>query len=129
MIRFLLLILVLFLVACDVLDPEARRAALHLPPAGFKGNAIQGNKLFDTNCSSCHGGAAAGTTQGPALVHNIYRPSHHADYAIHMAVRDGVRQHHWHFGDMPAIPQITPEEVAHIIAYLRREQSKAGIID
>ena len=127
--KYLVFSFVFFLAACEAPDPEARRAALHLPPPGFKGEAAQGSKLFVTNCSSCHGNSALGTAQGPALINNVYRPAHHADFAVHMAVRDGVRQHHWNFGDMPAIPQITPEETAHVIAYIRQEQSKAEITE
>jgi len=125
--KYLLLSFAIFLTACEAPDPEASRAALHLPPEGFVGDANQGSALFETNCSSCHGINAQGTEQGPPLVNNVYRTAHHADFAFHMAVRDGVRQHHWGFGDMPAAPQITPEQTAHVIAYIRQEQSKAGI--
>lgn len=125
--KYLLFSLVIFLTACEAPDPAARHAALHLPPEGFVGDAAQGRALFVTNCSSCHGSNGQGTEQGPPLVDNVYRPAHHADFAFHMAVRDGVRQHHWGFGDMPAVPQITAEQTAHVIAYIRQEQSKAGI--
>lgn len=124
---FLLFSFILILAGCEAPDPEARRAALHLPPPGFIGNPVQGSDLFVSNCSSCHGNNATGTEQGPPLINNIYRNAHHADYAFHMAVRDGVRQHHWGFGDMPAVPQISAEETAHVISYIRQEQSKAGI--
>lgn len=122
-----MVVLVLFLTACEAPDPETRRAALHLPPPGFKGNSTEGRNLFVSNCSSCHGNNAQGTEQGPSLIDNVYRNAHHADFAFHMAVRDGVRQHHWGFGDMPAVPKITAKETAHVIAYIRQEQSKAGI--
>lgn len=125
--KCLLFSLTIFLTACEAPDPEARRAALHLPPEGFVGDAAQGRALFATNCATCHGINAQGTGQGPALVDKVYRPAHHADFAFHMAVRDGVRQHHWGFGDMPAAPQVTPEQTAHVIAYIRQEQSTAGI--
>ena len=32
----------LIITACDGLDPEARRMAMHLPPVGFKSDAEQG---------------------------------------------------------------------------------------
>jgi hypothetical protein len=47
--------------------------------------------------------------------------------AFQIAVKNGVRSHHWQFGDMPPIPLVTPDSVAHIIAYIRREQQKAVI--
>lgn len=124
--KVFLLGLVIFLAACEAPDPEARRAALHLPPPGFKADAAQGKDLFLANCSACHGNNAKGTEQGPALISKVYRPAHHADFAVHMAVRDGVRAHHWDFGDMPAVPQITPEQTAHVIAYIRQDRQKQG---
>ncbi len=120
------LFLSLLVVACDSGDPLARRQALHLPPPGFKGVASQGVALFQENCSNCHGSNGLGTEQGPPLIHPAYNPKHHADLAFHMAVRDGVKPHHWQFGEMPALPDITPEETEHIIAYIRQQQRSAG---
>jgi len=57
----------------------------------------------------------------------VYRPGHHADLAFHFAVRDGVKQHHWPFGDMPPQPGVTPEQVGHAIACVRALQRQAGI--
>ena len=59
-----------------------------------------GNQLFHANCAHCHGHGALGTNQGPPLVHQAYRSGHHADLTFNWAVKDGARQHHWHFGDM-----------------------------
>jgi hypothetical protein len=47
--------------------------------------------------------------------------------AFQIAAKNGVRSHHWQFGDMPPILLVTPDSVAHIIAYIRREQQKAVI--
>lgn len=124
--RFTLAALLL-LAACEAPDPEERRASQHLPPPGFKGEPAQGAALFATYCQACHGAAGTGTDQGPPLVDKVYQTQHHADFAFHMAVRDGVRQHHWAFGDMPAVADITPEQTEHIVAFIRREQLKAGI--
>ncbi len=124
---YLVLILPLVLVACEGLDPEERRKAMHLPPVGFKGNVQQGRVLFNQYCAACHGPGGWGTQQGPPLVHQVYRPAHHADLTFHFAVRDGVRSHHWNFGDMKPLPDVTPEATEHIIAYVRREQRKSGI--
>jgi len=99
-----------------------------LPPPGFVGDPVQGKALFATRCTTCHGLKARGTTQGPPLVHEIYHPSHHADLAFHLAVRNGVKAHHWHFGDMPAQEGFTPEQVGHMSAWVRLEQRKAGIL-
>lgn len=117
----------LFLVACSDRSPEERRAALHLPPPGFKGDTTKGRELFTQYCAVCHGQAGGGTDQGPPLVNAIYRPAHHADLAFHLAVKSGVKAHHWHFGDMKPLYDVTPEMTAHIIAYVRQAQRQANI--
>lgn len=115
------------LAACDLGDAEARRQRLHLPPPGFQGNATDGKGQYGQYCVSCHGQGGEGSDQGPALVHAVYTPSHHADLAFHLAVRDGVKQHHWRFGDMPPLPDLSPEATEHIVTYIRQLQRQAGI--
>jgi hypothetical protein len=70
----------------------------------------------------CHGKSLLGTETGPSLLDNTYRPSHHADLSFYYAVKSGVRQHHWKFGDMPMITGLSPERVSDIIAYVRQQQ-------
>lgn len=90
--------------------------------------AGRGRGLFDDACAVCHGENAAGRDGiAPPLVHVIYEPGHHADGAFFLAAARGVRQHHWSFGDMPAVPDVTPQEVAAIIAYVRALQRANGI--
>ena len=86
----------------------------------------QGKTLFEQNCSVCHGPAGDGTTQGPPLVHIIYEPSHHADAAFVLAARNGVRAHHWRFGDMAPLPGVTDEMVLEIVGYIRWLQREVG---
>jgi hypothetical protein len=64
---------------------------------------------------------------GPPLVHKIYEPSHHADFAFQKAVQSGVRSHHWGFGNMPPVEGITAAEIAMIITYVRTLQVANGI--
>lgn len=90
--------------------------------------AGRGRDLFDQSCAGCHGENAAGRDGiAPPLVHVVYEPGHHADGAFFLAAARGVRQHHWSFGDMPAVPDVTPQEVAAIIAYVRALQRANGI--
>ena len=77
--------------------------------------------------AACHGANAAGTEAGPPLVHKIYEPSHHGDYAFEMAVANGVRAHHWRFGDMPPQPAMTKADLQNVIAYVREVQRANGI--
>ena len=112
---------------CDDWGREQARERLHLPPYGFEGDPIQGREPYEHVCANCHGIGGTGTEQGPPLVHQVYAPAHHPDTAFHLAVKQGVRQHHWQFGDMPAVDGLTPEQVAHIAAYIRQRQRLAGI--
>lgn len=89
---------------------------------------IAGEAAFNDNCASCHGRNAAGQ-QGvaPPLVHKIYEPGHHGDEAFVRAARQGVRAHHWPFGNMPPVRGITDTEIDGIIAYIRTLQRANGI--
>jgi len=127
MIKKLSLVFLFLLSACDGGPGEGGSNPLHLPPQGFVGDSIKGKALYARNCQACHGNNGLGTNQGPPLVHNIYNPRHHADLAFHFAVRNGVRSHHWKFGDMKPIPILSPEDVGHIVRYVREIQRKAGI--
>lgn len=86
-----------------------------------------GRTVFDANCAVCHGPNASGSDQGPPLVHRIYEPSHHGDMAFLLAARQGVRAHHWRFGNMPAIDSVSEDEVVLVTAYIRALQRANGI--
>ncbi len=88
----------------------------------------EGEATFNNFCSRCHGAQGRGTDKGPPLVHKIYEPSHHADMAFQRAAAQGVRAHHWKFGNMPKIEGATPEDVTKIIGYVRWLQRQAGIM-
>jgi mono/diheme cytochrome c family protein len=87
-----------------------------------------GEAKFKANCARCHGERGIGTKQGPPLVHKIYEPNHHGDLAFQRAATNGVRAHHWSFGDMPRIETVTPDDVAQITQYVRWLQRQAGIM-
>lgn len=86
-----------------------------------------GEALFNAHCARCHGLSAAGTDQGPSLLWRIYAPSHHSDESFYLAVRQGVRAHHWRFGHMLPIHEVAQDEVPPIIAYVRWLQQQAGV--
>jgi mono/diheme cytochrome c family protein len=87
----------------------------------------EGEQKFNANCSACHGIGGVGTTQGPSFLHKIYEPNHHGDAAFQRAAANGVKAHHWQFGDMPKIDAVKPEDVDHITKYVRWLQKQAGI--
>lgn len=86
-----------------------------------------GAAIFERRCAECHGREAKGTDKGPPLVDKIYEPSHHGDASFYLAVRQGVRSHHWPFGDMPPVEGVADEEIAQIVSYVRGLQKAAGI--
>ena len=111
-------------------DPEDTTAAvedgtINIPE--LSETAQLGEALFNENCVGCHGDNSTGTGNGPPLVHVIYEPSHHADISFVLAARNGVRAHHWQFGNMPAQPQVDEEEVLTIVQYVRELQRANGI--
>ncbi len=87
-----------------------------------------GKRAFDAVCAACHGANAQGK-QGvaPPLVHKIYEPNHHGDMAFVLAAQNGVRAHHWRFGNMPAVEGVTQRDVLNIVAYVRALQRENGI--
>jgi mono/diheme cytochrome c family protein len=87
----------------------------------------EGEQKFNTSCSTCHGIGGVGTTQGPPFVHKVYEPNHHGDEAFRRAAANGVKAHHWQFGDMPKIDAVKPDDVDHIVKYVRWLQKQAGI--
>jgi cytochrome c len=117
------------------LSVQAQGWQVPQPSPGLMPNPATGKPLFEKFCAACHGvdlkgsenGLQKGSQSGPPLLHRIYEPSHHADAAFQLAVKNGVRAHHWQFGDMAPVPQVSPDDVAHITAYVRAEQRKVGI--
>jgi mono/diheme cytochrome c family protein len=123
----ILVVLALAALAACAGDKREPRPASAPPPPPTPAELATGEQLFDAGCAACHGDAARGTAIGPPLVHIFYEPSHHSDAAFHLAVRNGVVAHHWNYGDMPSQPNVSPEQMTEIIAYIRWLQRNAGI--
>ncbi len=97
-------------------------------PETLSSNAQIGKTVFESACASCHGVNAVGQLEvAPPLVHVIYEPSHHGDEAFQRAVANGVRGHHWPFGNMPPVDGLTRGDVQMIVAYIRELQRANGI--
>lgn len=97
-------------------------------PASFSEQEQMGQRAFDAACASCHGTNAQGRQNiAPPLVHKIYEPNHHGDASFLLAAQNGVRAHHWRFGDMPPVQGVTRAEVMDIVAYVRALQRENGI--
>ncbi|MGE4610017.1 MAG: cytochrome c [Paracoccaceae bacterium] len=89
--------------------------------------AQSGEIAFNENCAACHGKNAAGTDQGPPLIHKFYGAKRHADFAFVIAAKSGVPSHHWRFGSMPPVEGVTDEEIQSIIRFIREIQAANGI--
>ena len=107
------------------------RAAGEVTPTQYalSETARAGETLFNANCSACHGVGATGTGRGPTLIDRIYHPGHHPDSSFFNAVRLGVRQHHWGFGNMAPVPGVPPGDVEKIVCYVREIQRAEGIFE
>jgi len=89
--------------------------------------ATEGRATYDASCAGCHGRNGAGTNKGPPLVHDIYNPGHHSDAAFFRAAKQGVRQHHWPYGNMPPRPEVSDKQLTAIVRYIRELQEANGI--
>lgn len=80
----------------------------------------KGQRIFEADCASCHGKQLEGTAKGPSLI--PYDKAHHPDGSFVTAMKSGVKQHHWKFGDMPPVEKLTQSEIQNVIAYIREVQ-------
>lgn len=106
---------------------SAQRPPAPEPSPGLKPDPALGKPLYEKTCAVCHGANLAGTDKGPPFLHFAYMSGHHGDPSFQMAVKYGARAHHWKFGDMAPVPGVTPDDVAHITAYVREQQRRVGI--
>jgi mono/diheme cytochrome c family protein len=97
-------------------------------PVQLSDQEQMGNRAYDAVCAACHGVNAQGQEGvAPPLVHRIYEPNHHGDMAFVLAAQNGVRAHHWKFGDMPPVEGVTKADVLNIVTYVRALQRENGI--
>lgn len=94
-------------------------------PAALAPDA-DGATVYAARCASCHGDDLRGTDQGPSQLSIVYEPGHHGDSSYRSAIRNGAHEHHWSFGDMPPVEDITDEQVEAVITFIRSEQQRLG---
>ena len=127
----ILALLVLFagttLFTWNMLKPTGGGTKVSVSVPELSEAGAQGKQLFDGNCAKCHGTNASGTDHGPPLVHRIYEPNHHGDMSFQLAVRNGVRAHHWRYGNMAPVSGVTDEDVGKITRYVRELQKANGV--
>ncbi len=77
--------------------------------AKLTGDVAKGKTLWDSKCASCHGGDGKGVTGvGPDI-----SKAHDADAAVIKTILNGD-------GTMPAFKTLANQEVADILAHLRK---------
>jgi mono/diheme cytochrome c family protein len=94
--------------------------------AGGSATGGEGAALYEQHCGSCHGVDLKGTDRGPSQLSIVYEPAHHPDEAYRAAIANGVRAHHWSFGDMAPVKGLSDDQVTAIIDYVRSQQRKHG---
>ena len=80
----------------------------------------RGVNVYQVNCVSCHGTDLLGTNQGPPLLWDLYVSNHHPDKRMALSISDGVSQHHWRYGDMPAQTHLNETEVDDVVFFIRQ---------
>ena len=79
--------------------------------SSLTGDAANGETLFATNCSACHGADATGAS-APDLTSGVQATSTFTDEQLSSVISNGV-------GSMPAISTLDEQGIADVIAYLR----------
>ena len=116
------LALTFVLSACGGDDPVAAPPESVVPLAAD----ADGASVYQARCASCHGEDLRGTDKGPSQLSIVYEPNHHRDESYRSAIRNGVAQHHWGFGNMPAVEDITDDQIERVITYIRTQQQELG---
>jgi cytochrome c len=120
--------LMLTMVLVDGALADHREGHVNVTVPKLSEMAAFGQTAFNETCAKCHGENAAGTEKGPPLIHQIYNPGHHSDQSIYNAMRNGVRQHHWPYGNMPKQPGLGFYEASAIVKFIREAQDANGIV-
>ena len=112
--------------SADSADPTSTTATQVPTSTSSAPAAPDGAAVYQQFCAECHGADLRGTDKGPSQLSIIYEPNHHGDFAYRVAIREGTRAHHWGFGDMPPVEDISDLEIEKVISYIRAEQQRLG---
>lgn len=109
----------------------ALAAVLLLSACGADGDpaANTGDGLYASNCASCHGAELEGNASGPPLRSVIYGEAEYSDDQMKTAISEGVSEPRWGIGVMVAFPRLTDEQLDLLVAHIRAEQDRLGLID
>jgi mono/diheme cytochrome c family protein len=114
--------------AASEAEAESGAEMVSVTMPALEGDALMGQRVFEAKCAACHGPNAGGIEgAGPPLIHKIYEPGHHGDMAFYLAAAQGVRAHHWKFGNMPPVEGVSEAEIGSVVAFVRQVQVANGI--
>lgn len=108
-------------------DPMTGKTEFDIP-AQDPQLVAEGEPLYQASCAACHGSDLLGTAVGSPHLSVIYNPEHHGDGSFALAVVNGVKAHHFGFGDMPPISTVTEDNFVRILAYIRETQRTEGFV-
>ena len=91
-------------------------------------SALHGREIINTQCAECHGvDGTGGSRKGPPILHSMYRDEIFPDFVFKRSVLEGKREKNWRFGPMPAMPDLSDEDVDGVIAFVREVQRATGM--
>lgn len=108
-------------------NSDDREGHVDVSVGKLSSRAAFGQEVFNGTCAECHGDNGSGTRKGPPLIHDIYNPGHHSNQSIVVAIKNGVRAHHWPYGNMPAQEKVGFTETMAVIEFIREVQQQNGI--
>ena len=117
----------LLIVACGGVEVGTRTTLSQLEGISTTATlsyAAEGEVLYVTHCSLCHGVGAVGTEAGPALTDEIYYEAETTDVDFLVSVTDGVEPGETEFVGMAAIPSLSHSDMGRITAYVRTLQDQ-----
>lgn len=102
------------------------KATVTIPELSESG--LRGREVFAAKCAECHGAdGSGGSRKGPPLIHPMYRANVYPDFVFKQVIRDGKREKNWRFGEMPAVENITAQQIDDVTTFVRAAQLASGI--
>lgn len=93
------------------------------------GDPAAGEQTYGDFCGACHGRDFEGSVQGPSQLDAVFEPATTTDADFRSAIRNGVEETNYDYGNMPPIRSLDDQRIADVIAYVRSVQEERGFND